>query len=809
MKLGEKTVVLLIFSIFSLLLFWPIFLGKINLNGNLLTSFYAPYENNLPYKNTGWDQLRIYFPFYSVTLESFSSWQLPLWNSYAFSGHPHMADFQTAIFYPLNIFAFVLPQVEFWHLLRLTPMILGSFFSYLYFKNLKFSKVAAFFGAFSFGFSPFILTWGEEVVMSVHSVVWLPLILFSVDKFLLESKRKYLAIIATAFAVSLLGGYMQTTIYLGITVFLYVSFSLWKKPKFYIKTAKLIGALLLGVGMAALQLVPSAELFFNGARSEIRLTNTLYDFLLPLQSLASYFSADFFGSPATGNFFRGQVAQYYEGIMFTGVAILFFAAASVFFEKKNKLVVFWGILGLVALSATLDLPTSRIFLWLPIPFLSTSIANRVLFIPTFCICLLGAFGLDMWISGRLKKTFKLTAYFLAVYALFVGYLLGVKFLNLPYFSNISTVNGVANAITSLRNLAIPMMVLSVLILALVLGSAKPRLKIYLAVFVAFISFLHIFYFAQKYFSFSKRDYVFPDVPVISFLEQNQGYFRSWGFGEAFLENNFASQYKLFWPEGYDSLNNKSYGEFTTGMQSGGDVSSYTFRADAGLGRDKGAFLLESEDRRKLIDLVGVRYVIAGNGDFDLLEKNNFVKVFDQGQNLEGKNFAVFENNQVLPRVVLASNYEGPPSVDSTNKKEEEIKKERRKLIVKKLLTPGFDLRNVLILEEPSPISPQFGFGEANIISYKQNEVIVKTKSEAPKILMLTDNYYPGWKVDVDGKEGKMLRANYTFRAVPLIAGEHTVRFYYDPWSFKLGFIISVLSVGFLAWFTLRQNRQLN
>lgn len=808
-KSREFLLIICVFTVFSLVLFWPIFLGKVNLNGNLLTSFYAPYENNLPYKNTGWDQLRIYFPFYNITLSSFSNRELPLWNSFAFSGHPHMADFQTAVFYPLNIFALLLPQIEFWHLLRLTPMILGSFFAYLYLKNLKLSKVASFFGAFSFGFSPFILTWGEEVVMSPHSIVWLPLILFSVDKFLIESKRKYLAIIAIAFAASLLGGYMQTTIYLGITVFLYISFSLWKKPKLYAKAAKLMGAFLLGVGIAALQLIPSAELFFNGARSQIRLTNTLYHFLLPMQSLATYFSADFFGSPATGNFFRGQVAQYYEGIMFMGVAILFFAAGSVFFEKKNKLVAFWGILGIVALSTTLDLPTSRIFLWLPIPFLSTSIANRVLFMPAFGISVLGAIGLDMWLSGRLKKTFKLTAYFLAIYALFVGYLLGVKFLGLPYFSNISTVGSVANAMTTLRNLAVPIGVFIVLAFALVIGSVKPRLKTCLAILVVFVSLLHTFYFSQKYFSFSQRQNIYPDVLVISFIKQNQGYFRSWGFGEAFLENNFASQYELFWPEGYDSLNNKSYGEFTTAMQGNGDVSGYIFRADAGLGRDKGSFLLESGNRRKLVDMVGVRYIIGESADFGLLEKNNFVKVFDQGQNLESKNFAVFENRQVLPRVVLASNYEGPPSVDSTGKKEKEIKKERRKLIVKKLLTPGFDLRNVLILEEPSSISPQFGPAEAKITSYKNSEVIIETKSEVPKILMLTDNYYPGWKATVDGRESKILRANYTFRAVPLVAGEHTVRFYYDPWSFKVGVVISVLSMGFLALVTLRQNRRLS
>src|SRR3989339_57960 len=101
----------LLFTILSFLLFSPIFLGKVNLNGNLLVSFYRFYGQNLPYKPTGWDQLRIYFPFYRITFDQFINLDFPLWNPYAFSGHPHLADFQTAVFYPLNIFGLFLSQI--------------------------------------------------------------------------------------------------------------------------------------------------------------------------------------------------------------------------------------------------------------------------------------------------------------------------------------------------------------------------------------------------------------------------------------------------------------------------------------------------------------------------------------------------------------------------------------------------------------------------------------------------------------------------------------------------------------------------
>ena len=164
-------------------------------------------------------------------------------------------------------------------------------------------------------------------------------------------------------------------------------------------------------------------------------------------------------------------------------------------------------------------------------------------------------------------------------------------------------------------------------------------------------------------------------------------------------------------------------------------------------------------------------------------------------------YSVWENPQVLPRVFLASSYEGPPLLsDVTNMTTEQIDKERRKLIFKKLLSDDFDFRNSLILEKPSPISPQFGEGDVEVVSYKPQEVIVKTRSDQPKLLYISDNYYPGWKAQVDGEETEILRANYTFRAVPLIGGEHRVRFYYNSDSLKVGVVItggSLLIIGYL------------
>ncbi|OGE02602.1 hypothetical protein A3G16_03710 [Candidatus Curtissbacteria bacterium RIFCSPLOWO2_12_FULL_41_16] len=816
-----------IFTFLSLLLFWPVFLGKVNLNGNLLVSFYAPFGQNLPFKNTGWDQLRIYFPFYRVALDAIKNFSLPLWNPYAFSGHPHMADFQTAVFYPLSIFGLVLPQIEFWHLLRITPTILASFFTFLFLKNLRLSMLAAIFGSLTFGFSPFILTWGEEVVMSPHSIVWLPLILWAIDRYLgflahhrgvpfgfAQGKqahhggiagRFFLVIIALSTASSFFGGYMQTTIYMFIFIFAYLILRIWRNSVRVNSRhpwgelalhLRILGSFGVGVGLAAVQLLPSAELYFSSARSQIVLRQTLFDFLLPIESLLTYLAPDFFGHPATGNFFRPGVAQYYEGILFVGVAALIFAAYAILNQKQDKLVGFLAIFGLVAASTTFDLPTARLFLSLPVPFLSTSIASRVLFIPAFCLSILAAIGLERWLASKDRMVLKIIFSFGVVYAVIILILLVIKFFHLNYFEHAKFFSQ-QNVLVSLRNLVVPIFVFGLTATLIFYASFKGKFKQQAAFLITILAFLHIFYFSQKYLSFSERKYVFPENHALSFMAENQGIFRSWGIGDAFLENNFASQYGIFWPEGYDSLNNRSYGEFTYAMQ-GNKLSDFVFRADAGFGRGKTEELLGNPDRRRLIDMVGIKYVVALSDEGEVMSLYNFKKVFSDGK------YAVFENLQVMPRVFLASNYEGPPPVEDEGLRIKDEGKMRRRLIFQKLLDHDFDFRNVLILEKPSSISAQFGEGSAQIISYKPQEVVISTKSDQPKLLFLSDNYYPGWKARVDGEVTEILRADYTFRAVPLIPGEHVVRFYYDSEIFKLGILISAGSLGLLIFLILKK-----
>lgn len=100
-----------------------------------------------------------------------------------------------------------------------------------------------------------------------------------------------------------------------------------------------------------------------------------------------------------------------------------------------------------------------------------------------------------------------------------------------------------------------------------------------------------------------------------------------------------------------------------------------------------------------------------------------------------------------------------------------------------------------------------GEDAVSILSYDPERVVVGTSLESAGYLVLTDPYYPGWRALVDGQSAEILRADYYFRAVHLAEGEHAVEFIYDPTSFKVGLVVSVLAAlvvsGGLAWEQLR------
>ncbi len=203
-----------------------------------------------------------------------------------------------------------------------------------------------------------------------------------------------------------------------------------------------------------------------------------------------------------------------------------------------------------------------------------------------------------------------------------------------------------------------------------------------------------------------------------------------------------------------------------------------------------AFILSKKyptelDVDKIIEKVGGEITVDG-------KPLDAVLLFNYGSHtfpLEYKNesFTVYENTEAFPRSFMVYDYEVVNTPDAA---------------FEKISDPNFDLRNKVILEQDLPIEQKLSFssGESKIISYEANNVKLNVETESSGLLILTDNYYPGWKAKVDGVESKVYRADGLVRAVYIPAGNHDVEFYFLPDSFVNGLMISLSTAGILGGF---------
>jgi len=149
----------------------------------------------------------------------------------------------------------------------------------------------------------------------------------------------------------------------------------------------------------------------------------------------------------------------------------------------------------------------------------------------------------------------------------------------------------------------------------------------------------------------------------------------------------------------------------------------------------------------------------------------------------------YENLQALPRAFGVYRKESVSGDDA----------ERNRI-----LDPAFPLRTTVLLEPETgdlalPDPPPETAPEVKWIREESTgrELELEAEFAAPGLLVLHDNYYPGWLAFVDGKPTRILRANYTFRAVSVPAGIHRIRFVYRSRFWTIGLLTAAAAVAVL------------
>lgn len=753
----KKSIPLFLLLAIIVIFFRQFFLhGLLPIPSDTLVGLYNPfrdvyaqqYSRGVPFKNfLTTDPIRQQYPWRELAISLEKNFSLPVWNPYTFSGSPLLANFQTAAFYPLNIFFFFLPFPITWSLLIFLQPLLAGIFLYLYLKNLKLHPIGAFVGSIAFAFSGFSVAWLEWNSV-VQTILWLPLLLLSIDKVFgylqVESgmKNKELGKLSFWFIIftfslcsSFFAGHLQTFFYVFLIQFAYLLLKLFytKSKKRYIFLFSIF--YLLFLLLTAIQWIPTIQFIFYSARSID--VNYLTDegWFIPWQHLVQFIAPDFFGNPTTLNYWG--IWNYGEFIGYIGILPLIFAMYSLV-GRHDKKTYFFSIIAFVALLFALPTSLAKLPFAMQIPLLSTSQPTRLIGIVDFALAILSALGLDYFIKGK-KIQYKL----FIVLTFFACLFLGLWLFVLKFHFNILS----EHLLVAHHNLIFPTATFAAVMIILILfvlfrKHIPDKIQVIILSVAILITILDQLRFSDKFTPFTQPSYLYPSAAALTFLQQHQGNYRYMTTDSQILPPNVSTIYRLQTIEGYDPLYIERYGAFIAAMQRSKPDISTPF----GFNR----IIVPHDPSSPFINLLGVKYVLSLTN----IHQAGLTKVFEEGQT------KIYQNNNVLPRAFFVKDVVTASSQQDA---------------IEKLSAYKSDLESTAIVEGMKKID-LLNTGSATITSYTPNSVIIKTENKGKGFLILTDVYYPSWHAMIDGEETSIFLTDFTFRGILVPPGAHTIVF---------------------------------
>lgn len=714
----------------------------------------------IPHKAQYPDTVRQIYPWKTLSLEILKSGKLPLWNPYNFSGTPLLANFQSAVLYPLNLIYMFTTQISGWSILVALQPLLATIFTYFFIRSIGVGVLGSLLASISFGFGGFMTVWLEYNTVG-HVILWLPLILLAIEKLNKRFSPSWIAILALAHTFALLAGHPQIYGYL----FIFSLFYIHGRGKNWPSKIWLTIISLLGIGIASLQVIPGIELIKLSARSPHDFHQFFTGILIqPWQFIAMVFP-NFFGNPATRTYWLNDT--FLGKVTTIGIVPLFFLPG--IFRRFDRIVRWFFVASITIVILISANPISYLFYKLPLPIISSSSPTLMAYLLAFCMSILCGLGLDYWISEKhsvkklIKRTIQLTL-------LLIIFFLSSKIPSLQTHAAVITRAVIYGSIVSAATLGL-----------FWIAIIKPKLLKAAVVLMLVVHVADLFIFFQRFNPFIPSSLVFPTHEITTFIKKHTDA-RYWGYGTAAIPANLATQFEGFSPEGYDPLYPKWYGEFIYSYTNGTLLKTFTnsTRSDAAIISGFGSNGLSDAKKNKILAALSVGYILdrTENGSTqETFPSNMFQAAYQKGE------WHIFKSLIFAPRAFLAETVQ-------TYKNEVDFSE--------KFFSTSFDpTRSVLLPALPMKLSKNTATGSAIITNYKTDSVSILTKSNATKILVLTDTYYPGWIAKIDGKPSEIIRANWTQRALLVPAGTHTVTFHYEPQSVRVGFVLSMISIGLL------------
>ena len=749
------------------------------------------------------DSVTVFHPFFQYTRDALPD--IPLWNPHVMGGRPFLANAQSAIFSPFTWPAYVLPFWKALAVIAILKLFVAAFGTFLLGRALGMRFGGALLAGLVFAFGTFFVVWLAWPLTNVFPL--LPWLLLMGELLVRRPGALVGAGLAALVGLTLLGGHPETSFHVLVAVAAFFAFRVllrWlrggRERALLVRPAlAFIVAMAGGAAIAAVMLVPLFEFLLNSGDYERRL-----DFE-PGHALAKYLGAmflfDYWGRPTQTSLVADLVSN--RGFYAGGITLMLAAAALLL--RPTVMRVAFALFGAIVLAVVLGAePFFSIVTALP--GFSTAHNGRMVILFLFVLAMLAGWGLDE-LTRRERPPPPRRAAALAAGALIfcapVVWLIASGNLAPDRFGEAlevawgfadppapappgpgddgvlraaaepvpeSTVEIVRlSALLQWLPLAGAGLALVVLRLGVPTSRARRVLPVAAAMTLAVVVLVTDLFRANMGFN--------PAIPVEHADQPTTGALRYLqsrspnrfaglnrpGIGQP-LQPDLAMRYDLYDARGYDYPVERRYDAFWRATAApAGELVPPTGRAEP------------TERSLRALSLLSVTDVVQDPSDPPSRLPGLRVAY-------SGPDARIYRNVRAVPRAFLVG---GQRLVDSGN------------AALAATIAPGFDARRVAITEEPAPGLPRREAappGSARLTRYDRERVTAVVSARTRSLLVLTDVYYPGWKATVDGEPAEIERVNYLLRGVLVPPGSHRVEFRYEPASWRIGWIVSVLAV---------------
>lgn len=700
-----------------------------------------------------------FLPFQVFAARSFSDGSIPFWNPYTFAGMPFFADLQNGFFYPGHQAMYILSGGDLGVGLAQFIIILHYFIAMV-----GMWRLAGEFGISGWGRMYSGIAYGLSGMMVVHMIhpnmiyhmAFFPLVVAWFHRGLAGRSLRHTLQAGLTLGLVMLSGHPQTALYIifflfALTVFLTVrdlrSDDPSRKRTLPLALGGAVASMLIAAGIFAVQYLPSRELAALSQRSEINYQQSLDGSLEPKQ-LFTLMVPKVFGV-VTGDtptqplpedlpFWLGGMGQTYlfwETAIFFGVVTLILSLLGLASRRMEGIGWFFAGMGLLGLLYALgdSFFVHPLLGKLPL-FKDFRIPTRMAIYLTLGASLLAGVGLDRVIRTDERNESLLRYLFIAGGGVILVGLLTVSGM-LPRMLGAPDV-----LVGPLGSTGVAALLVGIPTVLICYFGLKRRLPtIGTAIGLTLLCMIDLF-------SFGVNQNASPINPMTQYETNDQRFAL---FKAKPPEDIFRVQMRGLGNWGGAMLVLRNQGPFSGMMLIEGYNPLLLQR-----------IMPPAPTHEASIDLLNVKYAIS----IDTVA----------GQ------MGYVERPPAYPHAWMV--------FDAQVRTAEEVER---------MMKSGeVDLKKVALLETEPAIKPNgSGSGTASITTYESNRIVVKTTSDAPGILVLSEIYYPSWKVTVDGKEGQLLNADWSLRGVPVPAGEHTVEMRFESDAFGTGMWLTLLSLA--------------